>query len=140
MVVAGVVFVVFEQVLQGGLDVFAQVADFVEVEGAVVCLGDEAGAFVGAEQDGGDVVAVDGGEVGVDEGRVAAAAFLVDVARQVLFAGAGVAVDEQRDVLVGEVLGLAAQFLALAAFTDEFGGRVDFGFECGVLGLQVVGL
>lgn len=60
---------------------------------------------------------------------------LVDVARQVLFAGAGVAVDEQRDVLVGEVLGLAAQFLALAAFTDEFGGRVDFGFECGVLGL-----
>ena len=48
VVVAGVVFVVFEQVLQGGLDVFAQVADFVEVEGAVVCLGDEAGAFVGA--------------------------------------------------------------------------------------------
>ena len=102
--------------LQGGLDVFAQVADFVEVEGAVVCLGDEAGAFVGAEQDGGDVVAVDGGEVGVDEGRVAAAAFLVDVARQVLFAGAGVAVDEQRDVLVGEVLGLAAQFFGFGCF------------------------
>ena len=72
--------------------------------------------------------------------RVAAAAFLVDVARQVLFAGAGVAVDEQRDVLVGEVFGLAAQFLGLTAFADEFGGRVDFGFERGVLGLQVVGL
>ena len=138
--VAGIVFVVFEQVLQGGLDVFAQVADFVEVEDAVISLGNEARAFLAAKQDGRDVVIVDGGKVGVDEGSIAAGAVLVDVAREVLFASAGVAVDEQWYVLVGQLGGALAQFLGLYAFADEFGRRVDFGFECGILGLQAVGL
>ena len=93
-----------------------------------------------AEEDGGDVVAVDGSEVGVNEGRVAAHAVLVDVAGEVLFASAGVAVNEDGHVLFGQLRGALAQGLGLCAFADDFGRRVDFGFERGVLGLQAVGL
>ena len=125
-----------------GLGFEAHVADLVEEEGAAVGAlegsllfsrgrgSGGAGAVAVAEELGLDVVLGDGGAVELDEGAIAAEGFGVHGAADELFAGAGLAEDEDAAVGGGHEFDLLAKGLdgdALAgdgAFDGELAGEL----------------